>query len=101
MSNPFDELGISREATQAEVKERWRALCKLHHPDREGGNQVEFIRYRKLYYEAMMLAVQPVTCKACHGRGHVLRQQPGNFASVKLKCHDCGGSGKVQRGGQV
>lgn len=52
MSDPFTILGLSRTATEAEVKQRWRKLCSEHHPD-HGGDGAQFDKYRKAYKSAL------------------------------------------------
>ncbi len=39
-SSPFTVLGLTPEATAAEIKQRWRALAFEHHPDRLVGRGV-------------------------------------------------------------
>lgn len=48
----WDALGVSREATQEEIRNAFRALAKVHHPD-AGGKSEDFIRLRKAYDEGM------------------------------------------------
>jgi DnaJ like chaperone protein len=39
-SNPFTVLGLTPEATNSEIKQRWKALAFEHHPDRLVGRGV-------------------------------------------------------------
>jgi len=44
----FKLLGLDWPCTQNELKERWKVILKLHHPDR-GGDTREFIRLKDIY----------------------------------------------------
>jgi hypothetical protein len=33
MQDPWAVMGVTRQASQDEIKEQWRRLCKQHHPD--------------------------------------------------------------------
>ena len=92
MSNPFSALGLSPEATVDEIKEAWRGLASIHHPDR-GGDAAEFHRLRQAYQQALAEAEAPKSCPTCHGRKYNLIQQ--GWSSVKLICGTCQGSGEV------
>ena len=43
------ELGVTSDASWEEIKVAYRRLAMKHHPDREGGNEEEFIRIRAAY----------------------------------------------------
>ena len=49
--NPYEELGVSKNATTEEIKQRYRILAQLHHPDK-GGDEEIFKRI-KLAYEIL------------------------------------------------
>lgn len=51
MSN-YDILGLKRGATDKEIKVKFRALCKIHHPDM-GGDSAKFIIIQAAY-EALL-----------------------------------------------
>lgn len=41
MNNPYDTLGVSREATDEQVKEAYRELAKKYHPDNYSDNPLK------------------------------------------------------------
>jgi molecular chaperone DnaJ len=45
--NYYEVLGVSREASQAEIRNAYRALAKLRHPDHPGGSAEEFSRLQE------------------------------------------------------
>lgn len=48
----WDVMGIKPDATREDVRNAFRALAKVHHPD-AGGNEEDFKRLRKAFDEAM------------------------------------------------
>lgn len=48
MKNPYDVLGISRNATQEEIKRAFRRLAKQYHPD-TGGSEASVNRFNEVY----------------------------------------------------
>ena len=40
MSDPYKVLGISRDATDEQVKEAYREMAKKYHPDNYQGSQI-------------------------------------------------------------
>jgi len=49
--NPYEELGVAKNATTEEIKQRYRVLAQFHHPDK-GGDEEVFKRI-KLAYEIL------------------------------------------------
>src|SRR3954470_10026391 len=47
--DPYRELGITRGATNAEIKKAHRALAKKFHPDAAGGDTVRFLAVQEAY----------------------------------------------------
>jgi DnaJ-domain-containing protein 1 len=48
----WEILGVEQTATKEAVRNAYRALAKIHHPD-AGGNQDDFKRLRRAYEQAM------------------------------------------------
>jgi DnaJ-class molecular chaperone len=46
--NPYDILGVSRRATDDEIRQAYRKLAKEHHPDLNSGNASASERFKKL-----------------------------------------------------
>lgn len=90
VKDPFAQLELLATAGPAEVKTRWRELCRIHHPDR-GGNAVTFHELRQAYQQAMALAQAPKPCQPCNGTGK--QAVARGFASLQLSCPACGGTG--------
>lgn len=49
--NPYDELGLSKTATQDEIRQQYKILAQQYHPDR-GGDEEKFKKI-KLAYELL------------------------------------------------
>lgn len=45
----YQTLGISKGATEAEIKKAFRELAHKHHPDKEGGNEAKFKELNEAY----------------------------------------------------
>lgn len=49
--NPYEVLGVSPQATNEEIKQRYRQLAIVWHPDKQGGNEVAMKRLNNAYNE--------------------------------------------------
>ncbi|MFA6097378.1 MAG: molecular chaperone DnaJ [Candidatus Paceibacterota bacterium] len=45
----YDALGVSKNATDDEIKKAYRRLALKHHPDKEGGNEAKFKEINEAY----------------------------------------------------
>lgn len=98
MSNdedPFAVLGLPTSATADQVRQAWRSLASQHHPDKETGNQVEFMRCRDAYNIAIAKAEEPLPCETCQGTGKT--EVVHGFTRLKVACETCGGAGTRSR----
>lgn len=49
MTNYYDTLGVSKNASSDEIKKSYRKLASLYHPDKEGGSKVKFQEVEEAY----------------------------------------------------
>jgi molecular chaperone DnaJ len=49
MNDPYTTLGVSKNATQDEIKKAYRKLAHQHHPDKKGGNEARFKEINEAY----------------------------------------------------
>ena len=49
MNDPWKELGVSRTASDDEIKQAYRRLAKQYHPDKPDGNEEKFKRVSEAY----------------------------------------------------
>ncbi|MCP9486810.1 MAG: molecular chaperone DnaJ [Gaiellaceae bacterium MAG52_C11] len=49
MSNPYDTLGVPKNASADEIKKAYRKLARAHHPDASGGDEVRFKEIQGAY----------------------------------------------------
>jgi DnaJ-class molecular chaperone len=84
MSDCFQKLGLSPSATKLEVKQAWRKLCMIHHPDR-GGTDQQFQELTVAFEEALKLAeVVSSGCSKCNGTGYI--DVALGFSVIKTTC---------------
>jgi curved DNA-binding protein len=49
MTDHYATLGVDKSATQDQIKQAYRKLAMKHHPDRNGGDDVEFKKIQEAY----------------------------------------------------
>lgn len=99
-------LGCHPAMTDAEVKERHRALSRQFHPDRPEGNIEKFREVQESYRairgpEARKLTATRLfglgeVCDRCSGKGWT-KVGKGYVARLKQPCDICGGCGYLPR----
>ena len=50
--NPYEQLGVSKDATKAEIKKAYKKAASASHPDKEGGDH-EMFQTVKLAYDVL------------------------------------------------
>lgn len=51
----YEILGVEGNATKADIRNAFRALSKIHHPD-VGGDKDDFVKLRNAYDEGMKVS---------------------------------------------
>ena len=49
MANPYDTLGVPKNASADEIKKAYRKLAREHHPDASGGDEARFKEIQGAY----------------------------------------------------
>ncbi|XP_071954693.1 translocation protein SEC63 homolog [Antedon mediterranea] len=47
--DPYEILGLDRDSSDSEIRKQYRILSRQHHPDKEGGDELTFMRIAKAY----------------------------------------------------
>ncbi len=109
----LEKLGLAEDATEADVKARYRTLATEAHPDKEGGSaelfqelkgwrdealrEVSFgksVSRARIQVDALREAARGTPCPRCDGTGYGMRRQIG-FREFKTVCRLCRGKGKL------
>jgi len=49
MNNPYETLGVSKDASSEEIKKAYRRLAHKYHPDKDGGDEKKFKEINEAY----------------------------------------------------
>src|SRR3954468_23678187 len=91
MRNPYDVLGVKREATQAEIKKAFRKLAKQYHPDRNKDDPKAKDRFSEINAAYEILGEVPK--RAQFDRGEIDAEGKPKFQGFEGFSHGAGGSG--------
>ncbi len=89
MSKATALLGLNDAPSPAEIKEAFRKLALLHHPD-SGGDPEKFRELKEACDTALEEAADR-PCPNCGGKGKVKEQR--GWVVAMVTCPDCGGTG--------
>jgi DnaJ-class molecular chaperone len=90
--SPFAKLGLAPGATPDQVKQAWRRLAAIYHPDK-GGDGAKFHELRLAYEAALVQSQLPKVCSRCNGSGKT--EYRNGFSSIMIVCSLCNGIGET------
>lgn len=79
-NNPYDILGIKRNATPEQIKAAWKKVARQNHPD-HGGKTDEFIRMK----QAAMVLLDPAKRKRFDDDGIADENRPDNTYALAME----------------
>lgn len=78
--NPYEELGVSHNASEAHIRSAYRAQAKIHHPD-VGGDRAEWDRMST----ALAVLIDPKKRKTYDDTGRIEEDKPDNDRASALQ----------------
>ncbi len=82
MNDPYEVLGVSKDASQDEIKSAYRKLAKQYHPDRYVGNPLADLAAEK--FKEINEAYETLTGEnGKQSTSHAYRGSSGNFAQIR------------------
>jgi len=89
MRDPYEVLGVAKNASEAEIKKAFRTLAKKHHPDTKGGDVAAKKRFQEI--SAAYDIVGDKEKRAKYDAGHIDAQ--GNPKGFDPRAHGFGQRG--------
>lgn len=80
--DPYTILGVSRSATKQEIKDAYRRLAKIHHPDNNGGDPASAERFKEISSAYAALADRDGTTN--HGGGKARKGSGAGFDDIDM-----------------
>ena len=74
-SEYYEILGVSKSASEEEIKKAYRKLALVHHPDRNGGNESELFLQLKIAYDVLVDHDKRVNYDAFHHSKEFVRDR--------------------------
>lgn len=93
-TNPYRVLGLHPGCSMQDLKNKWRVLASIHHPDK-GGDTETFIKLRVAYKQIEKILNRPKKCPFCDGSGIVVSLTGGGFNVSTEDCEQCDGKGRL------
>lgn len=81
MTDPYEILGVGKDATSAQINAAFRKKSKDVHPDKKGGSTEEFTRVK----EASLVLLDPELRKQFDETGTVGDKKPDNVAAQAME----------------
>ena len=93
--DPLDVLGLDAESASPErIKERYRELSKVHHPDMSGGSADKMAELSDAV-RAALVGAHTAVCDACAGSGKIAITR--GTVTLRMTCPKCKGSRRKWR----
>lgn len=67
MTDPYKILGVSKTASQDEIKKAYRKLAKIHHPDLNPGNKESEVKFKEISHAFDLIGTQESRTKFDRG----------------------------------
>jgi DnaJ-class molecular chaperone len=99
MRDPYEVLGVSKKASEAEIKKAFRSLAKKYHPDKHGGDEAAGKKFKEISGAYDLLGDKDKRAKFDRGevdeqgnpRGFDPRQGGGGFGGGGFEGNPFGG----------
>lgn len=77
MKNPYDVLGLTKSASQEDIKKAYRSLVKKYHPDKNAGNKAAEEKFKEIAHAFDLIGTEEARGK--YDRGETTEQQQEQY----------------------